>query len=284
VIAGVVRLVEWLSAQGELDVEASQLPSFILSSNGIYFQRVRQFLIEKLEEATLFGRLPDLWPDRMPHLVGKLLRGVTIQTGQREGSGPAAIYRPGRSGRTRIAGGNAANRERAAALLSERGGWFEAVAATPTRVEFDKALVNLTVNLLGQLRAIADDGSFRLLTIREIIGEGDDPEVRQLAEQVVEVGRAVRAYAPEDQFAALHEQMIGSAREHLEHVPSSLQWIAQQLRRKALEPRLSPTEAWLLEPLIRYAQAAGLTDAAKYFEDLTRRVEARLAVAAATQR
>ena len=40
-----------------------QLPRSILCSNGIYFQRVRQFLLEKLEEATLLGRLPDLWPD-----------------------------------------------------------------------------------------------------------------------------------------------------------------------------------------------------------------------------
>ncbi|MDB6151324.1 MAG: hypothetical protein JWQ44_2772 [Chthoniobacter sp.] len=284
VIGDAVRLLEQLSENGHLDAEASQLPMFILSSNGIYFQRVRQFLIEKLEEATLFGRLPDLWPDRMPHIVGKLLRGVTIQTGQREGSGTAAIYRPGASGRTRLAGGNTANRERAAALLSERGGWFEAVAASPTRVEFDKALVNLAVNLLGQLRAIGDDGSFSLLTIREIIQRDDDPEVRQLAEQVVEVGRAVRAYGPADNFAALYEKMLGSAHEHLEHVPSSLQWIAQQLRRGTLEARLSPTEAWLLEPLIRYAKAAGLAEAAHYFEDLTRRVEERLALAAAVQR
>jgi hypothetical protein len=46
-----------------------------------------------------------------------------------------------------------------------------------------------------------------------------------------------------------------------------------------LQARLTPTESWLLEPLIRYAHAAGLEKAAHYFEQLTRRVEQRLALA-----
>lgn len=279
-VTNVVRLIESLHESGALDSEVSELPSFVLCSNGIYFQRVRQFLIEKLEESTLLGRLPDLWPDMMPRIVGRLLRGVTIQTGQREGAGPEAIYRPGPSGRTRIAGGDIAQRERIAALLTERGGWFEVAAtATPTRVEFDKALVNLAVNLLGQLEAIDGAGNFRLLTIREILADEGSHEARELAHRVVEVGRAVRAYSPTDDFEAIFAEVLASAREHLDHVPSSLQWIEQQLRLGALRPRLTPTESWLLEPLIRYAHAAGLEDAARYFEELTRRVEQRLALA-----
>lgn len=284
VLATGVRLLELLSARDGLDAAVSQLPVFVLCSNGIYFQRVRQFLLEKLEEATLLGRLPDLWPHAMPRLVGKLLRGVTIQTGQREGSGPDAIYRPGPSGRTRLAGGDPAHRERSVELLSERGGWFEVAKHTsPTRVEFDKALVNLVVNLLGQLHAIDGSGHFRLLTIGEILEAGGDREMRELAQRVVEVGRAVRAYGGADDFETIYEQMRESAREHLEHVPSSLQWIAQQLRRGALQPRLTPTETWLLEPLIRYSRAAGLEDAAHYFEELTRRVEGRLGLASASR-
>jgi hypothetical protein len=276
----VVRLVEWLHEHGALDDGATQLPAVVLCSNGIYFQRVRQFFLEKLEESTLLGRLPDLWPDTMPHLVGKLLRGVTIQTGQREGSGAEAIYRPGLRGRTRLAGGAAAVRARCAALLSARGGWFEAAEdATPTRVEFDKALVNLAVNLLGQLHAIDDAGHFRLLTVREALEAAGDREMRELAQRVLEVGRAVRAFTPADDFETIYPQLLGAAHEVLDHVPSSLQWVAQQLRHGALQPRLTPTEVWLLEPLIRYAHAAGLEQAARYFEDLTRRVEQRLALA-----
>jgi hypothetical protein len=280
VVQNAVDLLVKLSDRLPMEEAIESVPCLVLCSNGIYFQRVRQVLVEKLEEATLFGRLPDLWPDSMPAIVAKLLRGVTIQTGQREGTGTAAVYIPGISGRTRIAGGSKQGRERCGTLLSDLGGWFEvAEGASPTRVEFEKALVNLTANLLGQLRAIDDRGNFRRLTIREILAGEARTEARQLAEQVVAVGRAVHAFHQDEPLESFYEEAVRSCEEHLDHVPSSLQWIELQLRKGELQARLSPTEAWLLEPLVRYAHAAGLEDAAHYFEELARRVEARLALA-----
>jgi len=44
-------------------------------------QRLLNIFVEWLEESALLGRLPDLWPDFMPRIVGRLLRGMTIQTG-----------------------------------------------------------------------------------------------------------------------------------------------------------------------------------------------------------
>lgn len=280
----IVRLIERLHSAGALDDAVSELPVFVLCSNGIYFQRVRQYFIELIEEAITFGRLPELWPDRMPRIVGKLLRGVTIQTGLREGEGADAIYRPGQRGRTQLTGGDAANRARVAEVFGSLGGWVE-VAAHPsaTRVEFDKALVNLCINLLGQLHAIDDAGHFRLLTIREIFAEEGSDEPRELARHVIDVGRAVGAYSAEDDFETLFSQMMASGRLYLDHVPSSLQWIEQQLRQGRLEARPTPTERWLLEPLIRYARVAALEDAAHYFERLTRQIEHRLALAVQAQ-
>ena len=280
----IVRLIEHVHSAGALDDAVSELPVFVLCSNGIYFQRVRQYFIELIEEAITFGRLPELWPDRMPRIVGKLLRGVTIQTGLREGEGADAIYRPGQRGRTQLTGGDAANRARVAEVLGSLGCWVE-VAAHPsaTRVEFDKALVNLCINLLGQLHAIDDAGHFRLLTIREIFAEEGSDEPRELARHVIDVGRAVGAYSAEDDFETLFSQMMASGRLYLDHVPSSLQWIEQQLRQGRLEARPTPTERWLLEPLIRYARVAALEDAAHYFERLTRQIEHRLALAVHAQ-
>lgn len=283
VLSSTVRLLEYLHAHHPAEELSANLPTLVLCSNGIYFQRVRQFLLERLEESTLFGRLPDLWPETMPRIVGKLLRGVTIQTGQREGVGIEAAYRPGSSGRTRLAGGSADVRQRCAELLTELGGWFEVAGQmSPTRVEFDKALVNLSVNLLGQLCAIDERGEFRLLTIGEILESTGRDQMRELARRVVEVGQAVHAYRADESFEALWEEMLGSCREHAEHVPSSLQWIQQELRRGTLKPQLTPTEAWLLEPLIRYARAAELQSAAEYFENLASELEGRFACAAAT--
>jgi hypothetical protein len=116
----VVQLLERMNERGELTVDFA-LPALVLSSNGIYYQRLRQQFIERLEESTLLGRLPDLWPELMPRIVGRLLRGVTIQTGVRDGSGAEAVYHPGPRGITRLAGGDQKLRERACELLRARG-------------------------------------------------------------------------------------------------------------------------------------------------------------------
>ena len=279
VLSSWVRLFERLHAEdGAAGVE--ELPVLVLASNGIYFQRVRQFLLERLEESTLLGRLPDLWPDLMPRLVGRLMRGVTIQTGLREGGGAEAVYRPGPRGRTRLAGGDKTLRARVAALLSDLGGWYELTdEATPTRVEFDKALVNLSANLLGQLAAIDESGQFHRLKVREILAAQPESALRELVEHVVAVGKAVRAYAEDESLEGIFQELLHNLQRHAEHVPSSLQWIESGLRRGVLQPRLTPTEAWLLEPLIRYAHAAGVEAAAHYFEALSRQLEHRLALA-----
>lgn len=267
------------TAHERMGIEAAVevLPCTILASNGIYFQRVRQFLLEKLEEAILFGRVPDLWPTLMPRIIGKLLRGVTIQTGQREGSGVDAIYKPGPRGRTRIAGGDPQVRARCVELLTARGGWFEnAEQATPTRVEFDKALVNLLVNLLGQLHAVDLDGSCRLLTVREVLAAAPEADLHELTAHVVEVGRAVHAYDAKDTPETALVATLASCRNHLDHIPSSLQYIDQRLRSGTLPPELTPTETWLLQPLIQYARGSGLEEAVAYFEKLTARIEQQL--------
>ncbi len=284
VVGEYVELLEQLHAVDGLETAVAELPLLVLSSNGIYHQRVRRFLVEALEESMLYGRLPDLWNGTMGRIVGKLLRGVTIQTGQREGAGATAIYRPGPSGVTRLGGGDPLNRKRCGELLQSLGGWFEvSESETPTRIEFNKALVNLCGNLLGQLKAIDDSGALHLLTVAEIFPEPESAETRELAQHVIAVGRAVQAYAPDEKFDDLYRSVMTVARGPLRHVPSSIKWIEFQLRAGTLEPKLTATESWLLEPLIRYARTAGLDDSASYFVELSRRVTERLELAIAAR-
>ena len=275
----VVRLFERMGERDEL-VDGFPFPALVLGSNGIYFQRLRQQFIERLEESTLLGRLPDLWPDLMPHIIGHLLRGVTIQTGLREGAGPEAIYRPGPRGITRLAGGEAKLRQRACELLRGRGGWFElAPYGSATRLEFDKAMVNLSTNLLGQFYGL-EAGRFTPLRVREIVTAEHEREIRDLARHVFEVGRAVKAYGAGEKFEEVFANMLETTHQHDEHIPSSVQWLALRLRQGDLEPKLTPTEEWLLEPLIRYAHAAGLRETGDYFEKLKRRAIENLKAAA----
>jgi hypothetical protein len=280
VVAELVELLEKLHAALGLEAALAQLPLLVLCSNGIYHQRVRRYLVELLEESTLYGRLPELWSDPMGRIVAKLLRGVTIQTGLREGHGAGAVYRPGPSGRTTVAGGDPVLRARCVALLQELGGWFEDAGVTPpVRVEFDKALVNLSGNLLGQLKAISDTGAFRPLKVREIFPEPESTETRELATHIIAVGRAVKAYSPAEEFETLYRAAMKIARGPLEHTPSSLQWIDACLRNGTLRPELTPTEAWLLDPIVHYARTAGLSEAEHYFTTLRETIERRLALA-----
>jgi hypothetical protein len=269
VVTTSVELLVRIYETENLQTNSMPFPTLIFCSNGIYFQRLRQIFIEKLEEATLFGRLPDLWPDLMPQIVSRFLRGVTIQTGVREGSGANTLYLPGPRGLTRLAGSDTAIRQRCCDLLSAYGGWFESVGdRSPTRLEFDKALVNLTCNLLGQIYAIDAEGQFQALCVGEIVVPAHYDEIQKLTQQVFMVGQQVRAYRPDEQFDVIYQQLIQVCQAHADHVPSSLQWVALNLRLGTLKPEITPTEGWLLEPMIRYARAADLSETAQYFERL----------------
>lgn len=280
VVTSYVRLLERVHEEGHLLMDPIPVPALVLSSNGIYFQRIRQVFIEKVEEATMYGRLPDLWPDAMPRIVARLLRGVTIQTGVREGAGSEAIYRPGPSGLTMLAGGGEITRRRCHEVLTGKGAWVElAVEESPTRLEFNKAMINLVSNLLGQIYAIDAVGRFRALRVEEITIPEHEPEMRRLAETVFRVGKAVKAFDRTEEFEPVFQRVLHSCARHRRHIPSSLQWVEMRLRLGKLEPKLTPTEAWLLEPLIRYARSAGLDSDVTYFEELKKRLLEKLALA-----
>lgn len=275
-----VGLLEVLFATNQLSPQA--MPTLVLSANGIYFARARQMFIERLEEATLFGRLPDLWPDLMPRIIGRVIRGVTIQTGIRRGSGAGAVYSPGPPGITRLAGGDDALRRRAHALLSGRGAWFELAGdLSPTRLEFDKAQINLCSNLLGQIYSLTAPGGFRPLKVCEIYSPGHEDDIRELTRNAFLVGRAVRAYGPEEDREKIHRELIQAATKPSQHVPSSVQLLAMGLRDGTLKAELTPTEAWLLDPLIRYARTGGLESTARYFEALRQKLLGLLRAAVA---
>jgi hypothetical protein len=281
VISTYVALIERIWAANPVADELRKIPAVVLSSNGIYFQRVRQMFIEKLEESTLLGRLPDLWPDEMPHIVGHLLRGVTVQTGARFGSGGATTYSPGPSGLSILAGGGVAVRQRCYLVLKELGARVElAENSSPTRLEFEKAVINLTSNLLGLLYALQDDGSFQSLKVGEIVFGERENAARELSRQVFEVGCAVKAFTPADDFDTIYSAIALRMQGVRNHVPSSLQAVKIQIDSGKLEVKCPPTESWLLDPLVHYARSAGLTDAVSYFEGLREQLIVKLQKAA----
>ena len=269
VISDFVAVVVLEHRAGRLQAGSAKLPLLILCSNGIYFQRLRSSFVELLEESTLLGRLPDLWPSLMPAIVGRLMRGVTIQTGLRRGSGNSAVYLPGPPGRTVLTGGDPAARAAAVRTLAGRGGWYEdARGMVPTRVEFNKAMVNLAINVFGQLAAIDEGGGFRPLTVGEIGVPGRHGQILELVKAVMRVGVGVGVYRQDEAPDEIFRETLQSMGTAAAHVPSSLQWLGQQLSEGTLSPGLTPTEQWLLKPLQHYARSLGDTGAINYFEGL----------------
>ena len=280
IISSIIDLLVLISERGQLENITRSMPLFVLCSNGIYFQRFRQIFIEKLEEATLFGHLPDLWPNLMPSIVCRLLRGVTIQTGVREGHGIDTIYRPGPSGKTVITGGDSQTRERCHQILVGRGAWFEnGLSTSATRLEFDKALANLACNLLGQIHGIDDQGNFKTLTVGDIVNTNHQSEIRELVNQVFQVGQKLKVYGLDEDVAEIFNQLLETCRPHHAHIPSSLQWVDIKLRLNQLEPKITPTESWLIEPLMRYAKASGLEESSQYFQSLKEQLIRKLTLA-----
>jgi len=283
-IANLVELLEGLHQAGQLSADKLPMPIIVLCSNGIYFQRLRSIFLEKLEESVLFGRLPDLWPELMPQIVARMLRGITLQTGVREGSGGATLYCPGPSGITHIAGGSPGIRQHCCQVLSEQGGWFEqAVNDSATHLEFDKAMINLSTNLLGQIYGIGEDGSFSPLTVKEMLQGRQLEEIRELCSWVFHIGQAVKAYEANDNFEERLQNCLETLSTHQAHIPSSVQWVGLHYQSGTLQAKLTPTEAWLLGPLIRYARGANLEDAAIYLEGLKSRLLDKLRKAAKRQ-
>ncbi len=277
IVDAFVTVLEQVHHDGLLEGDTPPVPILVLCANGIYFQRIRQLYIERIEEGTLYGRLPDLWPGRMPWIVGRLMRGVTLQSAIREGQGAETVYRPGPRGLTRLAGGEDQSRERCHEVLVRKGGWFEiARHASATRLELDKAMFNLPANLLGQIYAIDERGQFTPLTVAQIVTKEREGEIRELLRQVFWVGRAIKVYGESDSIEALYAEVLSIWQSHGDHVPSSVQWVGFKLREGTLEPAITPTESWLLEPLVRYARSAGLEDAAAYFEGLKERLVRKL--------
>ena len=106
-----------------------------------------------------------------------------------------------------------------------------------------------------------------------------EAEIQELTRHVFRVGQAVKVYGRLEDFGEAYEKVLESCRLHATHVPSSLQWVGLNLRLGRLEPALTPTETWLLDPLIRYARSAGLDETVRYFESLKERLLRKLVMA-----
>ncbi len=267
-LGGLVQLMEWLRDQGALATDNLVFPYFLFVGNGIYFNHARYRYVEMLERAVMEGLLPDLWPKVMPQLVCRLLRGPTMQSGRRTGSGPDAVYQPGHQGLTVICGGDADARQRVCDLLTQRGAPVQVAEQSPVSIELRKALVNLICNLLGVIYSVEPDGSFKPRSIGEIIKPAHHAEFFELGEHLYAIARAIHAVPKDARFEVAWPTLLTQFEAVADHNASSVQAVAQAVASGHPPTAITPNEAWLLEPLKQLAADMQLTAAQRCFEAL----------------
>ncbi len=278
----VTKFLEHLAEQERLrtpqDVREN-LPILLMLPNGIIFEEMMQTFRNQIRESVLPGRLPQLADDMIRAVCDRVVRGVALQAGTRRGTGTEAVYVIEGKGRIICAGGGDAERDRIISILSERDYPCENIAdATGARIEFDKAMISIVLNVGGLIHVVNPDGSLNDLRMGDLCADPSKREfVDEITRAVFEVGRWCGAYTAEDAYDSVWAGGQAIIRKSAGHITSSLKTFRDALDHDLKSVRLMPTEEWLLTPLRRYARQAGLKREESLFELLEHRVQESMA-------
>ncbi len=276
------QFLENLAGRGRLrcvaDIRA-RVPIVLVLPNGVLAEQTLQTYEDQLHEALVMRRLPDLTEDMIAALLNRVVRGVSLQAGGRRGSGPDTVYLLERKGTLLFAGGGEYERERIEVILVAHDYPAKHIRGVPaTRVEFDKAMISIVLNVGGLIHTVKPDGELIDLRMGDLCKDRSKAEyVERVTRAVFDVGRTAGAYPPDatyDEIWAVHRATIlGVAN----HVTSSLKQFRDALARGLNGVRLFSNEEWILTPLGRYAAKAGLHDEEMLFKSLRHQVQESMA-------
>ncbi len=278
------RFLEILAERGRLkNVEdiRREVPILLILPNGILSEKTMTDYAEQLHEAILMQRLPDVTEEMRLALLDRVVRGVSLQAGGRRGSGAETIYVHERKGAVVFAGGGDAERERVAAMFTTHDYPFKHAEGVPgTRVEFDKAMISIVLNVGGLIHTVNPDGSLIDLRMGDLCKDPDKQDfVQKITHAVFSTGQAAGAYPPEATYEDIWATHRATILAHEGHVTSSLKTFRDALGAGLTGVSLFSNEEWILTPLIAYAAKAGLKEEERLFKDLKRRVQESMAKA-----
>ena len=185
-----------------------------------------------------------------------------MHNGRRTGEGDSAVCIPGHAGLTTVVGGSLESKRLVERLLSKGG----PVSLVPPEthapeVELHKAYVNLVSNVVGIIASIAEDGAFVPRTIEEVIHNPDVADLLCVVSAcVVRIGSSmnIHKYQIVSPSGAL-EQLKQTLEPFGKHTASSVQYVQMSITNKTLQPTITPTEAWLINPMKHIANMASLS-------------------------
>ncbi len=282
VTAHITRYLEHLNEQKHLrntqDVIAN-VPIMLVLPNGIIYEQMMQTFMDQVRESALLGRLANLSDEMIQAVRDRIVRGVALQAGGRRGHGAQAVYVIEGKGRIVCAGGGDAERKRIETILGERAYPCENVTdATGARIEFDKAMISIVLNVGGLIHVVNPDGSLNDLRMGDLCADPSKHAfIERITRAVYEVGCRCGAYSKDDSYddvwcasKAIIERSAG-------HVTSSIKAFRDALDDDLKSVHLMPTEEWILTPLRREARQAGLSSEESLFKTLEHQVQESMA-------
>jgi ketopantoate reductase len=148
------------------------LPKIVMLSNGIYYDDIINYINKKFEH------LEDSTKEK---IIGNFIRATTHQTGIRIKSGTDIVFKPGTKSNVTIAGGSEESRKRIITLFKKYGYTIFEMDEV-RRIEFDKAIINLSTNGV-QLSLIFDDkNQIQQLTYGDIIS---NEKMQELCKKII---------------------------------------------------------------------------------------------------
>ncbi|MBU0716989.1 MAG: AMP-binding protein [Planctomycetes bacterium] len=280
----VVRYLENLAGRGRLesceDIRR-EVPILLILPNGILSEQAVQTYVEQLRESMLLRRLPELSEEMFNALLDRVVRGVSLQAGGRRGSGSDTIYILERKGAIVFAGGGEVERRRIEVILTAHDYPYTHAQGVPgTRIEFDKAMISIVLNVGGLIHTVKPDGDLIDLRMGDLCKDPTKADfVQRITRGVFDVGQAVGAYPPEVAYEDVWSKHQATILAHAGHVTSSLKTFRDALAQGLHSVSLFSNEKWILTPLCRYAANAGLKKEEALFNSLRRQVQESMAKA-----
>ncbi|MHC4101724.1 MAG: AMP-binding protein [Planctomycetota bacterium] len=276
------RFLENLAERDHLrsaDDIRQRVPILLVMPNGILSEQTLETYAAQLSEAQLLDRLPGVTDDMIEAIMARVVRGISLQAGGRRGSGAETVYVLEGKGQMVFAGGGEQERQRIEAILNAHDYPFMHVRGVPgTRIEFDKAMISIVLNVGGLIHTVKPSGELIDLRMGDQCKDPTKADfVHDVTRAVFDVGKAIGAYGPDASYDEVWSKHRATILKFSGHVTSSLKTFRDALASGLDGVKLFSNEEWILTPLARYAATAGLKEEENLFRTLRHRVQEAMA-------
>lgn len=254
------------------------IPKFVMLSNGIYFDEVMSYLSKIL----IMKGVKD---DFKEQIKGNFIRGTTMQTGTRlegEESLEETVFAPGTKSNTIIADGSKKSRERVIELFNQIGlPVSEMEGEEVRRIEFDKAIVNLSANAVQLSLLYDEEGKVHSYTLGDLVSDKNMQEMcKKIIYTMVSIGVKAGIYKNgHENQNQLIEKISRENWKKIEekskidnvHIVSSIAAIIERYRKGKSENkpvRIPPLEENIINYLLDLSNQNNLVEEKKIIEDL----------------